>query len=48
MNTFLENLYYELTDEKFRKQPSFYAFVLGLRFAFDLIGALYGEDQSPF
>lgn len=48
MNTFLEDLYYELTDEAFRGRMPFCSFVLGLRFAFDLFGALYGEDQSPF
>ena len=48
MNTFLEDLYFDLTDERFRRKPPFYTFVLGLRFAFDLMVALYGPDQSPF
>ena len=49
MNTFLEELFWN-EARPFMHDPNdpLEGFLYGIRFAFDLIGAVYGSDQSPF
>ncbi|MGI6181684.1 MAG: hypothetical protein ACOYIE_06365 [Agathobaculum sp.] len=48
MNTFLEDLFWN-EARPFMRDPKdpLEAFLCGMRFAFDLMGALYAKDQQP-
>lgn len=49
MNTFLEELFWE-QSRPFMQNPDdpLEAYQLGIRFAFELLGAVFGPDQSSF
>ncbi|MDO4269842.1 MAG: hypothetical protein Q4C72_02860 [Eubacteriales bacterium] len=48
MNTFLEDLFWEQAKPFMQNEKDpLEAFQLGLRFAFDLLGSVYGPDMTP-